>query len=360
MAVPRLAEARCFLHLDPRRLGDRLAEAATITGAATLGVPVAPRDLPHIDLVVAGSVAVNLRGARVGKGGGQSSSAIRSAATSARSRNRSTPRNASSRSPGATPKRSPARASDSSARPATHRGPSPRPSATPRRACGTSTRAPIACARRSTPGGGERRGGSGVRRPRAARRWTRRRDHTTGGGSETGRRTPLPPRRSPPPWRSAVRGVDPREISASRAWASLASLARRMSHSDAPGQLASLALFGPLDATRSARWGAGVWVSPTRFTPNPGRRCGMCGHGDAPIFAPLVVGDTHTPAPRRARRVYDCEGESQARGRASGFHVARRSRRAGGVGAARRRARCSGRMKDSRAAWWRRESSGSQ
>jgi 5-formyltetrahydrofolate cyclo-ligase len=72
VAVPRLAEARCFLHLDPRRLGDRLAEAATITGAATLGVPVTPRDLPHIDLVVAGSVAVNLRGARVGKGGGYS------------------------------------------------------------------------------------------------------------------------------------------------------------------------------------------------------------------------------------------------------------------------------------------------
>jgi 5-formyltetrahydrofolate cyclo-ligase len=72
VAVPRLAEARCFLHLDPRRLGDRLAQAATITGAATLGVPVTPRDLPHIDLVVAGSVAVNRRGARVGKGGGYS------------------------------------------------------------------------------------------------------------------------------------------------------------------------------------------------------------------------------------------------------------------------------------------------
>jgi 5-formyltetrahydrofolate cyclo-ligase len=72
VAVPRLAEARCFLHLDPTRLGNRLAEAATITGAATLGVPVTPSDLPHIDLVVAGSVAVNRRGARVGKGGGYS------------------------------------------------------------------------------------------------------------------------------------------------------------------------------------------------------------------------------------------------------------------------------------------------
>jgi 5-formyltetrahydrofolate cyclo-ligase len=72
VAVPRLAHARCFLHLDPRRLGDRLAEAATIGGAATLGVPVEPADLPHIDLVVAGSVAVNRHGARVGKGGGYS------------------------------------------------------------------------------------------------------------------------------------------------------------------------------------------------------------------------------------------------------------------------------------------------
>lgn len=72
VAVPRLTAARCFLHLDPRRLGRRLAVATTIRGAAALGVPVAPRDLPRIDLVVAGSVAVNRRGARVGKGGGYS------------------------------------------------------------------------------------------------------------------------------------------------------------------------------------------------------------------------------------------------------------------------------------------------
>jgi 5-formyltetrahydrofolate cyclo-ligase family len=72
VAVPRLTEPRCFLHLDPRRLGDRLAAAATIKGAAKLGAPVAPRQLPHIDLIVAGSVAVSRRGARVGKGGGYS------------------------------------------------------------------------------------------------------------------------------------------------------------------------------------------------------------------------------------------------------------------------------------------------
>jgi 5-formyltetrahydrofolate cyclo-ligase len=72
VAVPRLAAARCFLHLDPRRLGDAMAGAATIKGAAALGVPIAPHQLPRIDLVVAGSVAVNRRGARVGKGGGYS------------------------------------------------------------------------------------------------------------------------------------------------------------------------------------------------------------------------------------------------------------------------------------------------
>jgi 5-formyltetrahydrofolate cyclo-ligase len=73
MAVPRLTDERCFLRLDPARLGSqRLARAATIKGAARLGEPVTPEALEHIDLIVAGSVAVNPRGARVGKGGGYS------------------------------------------------------------------------------------------------------------------------------------------------------------------------------------------------------------------------------------------------------------------------------------------------
>jgi 5-formyltetrahydrofolate cyclo-ligase len=71
MAVPRLRDVRCFWELDPRRLPD-LARAATIAGAAHVGRPVDPRRLPRIDLVVAGSVAVNRRGDRVGKGGGYS------------------------------------------------------------------------------------------------------------------------------------------------------------------------------------------------------------------------------------------------------------------------------------------------
>jgi 5-formyltetrahydrofolate cyclo-ligase len=69
MAVPRLTHERCFLRLDPATLGERLAEAATIGGASRLGDPVLPSELGRIDLAVAGSVVVNSRGARVGKGG---------------------------------------------------------------------------------------------------------------------------------------------------------------------------------------------------------------------------------------------------------------------------------------------------
>jgi 5-formyltetrahydrofolate cyclo-ligase len=71
MAVPRLREARCFWELDPRRLRDVRA-AASIGGAARFGRPLDPRELPRLDLVVAGSVAVARNGARLGKGGGYS------------------------------------------------------------------------------------------------------------------------------------------------------------------------------------------------------------------------------------------------------------------------------------------------
>jgi 5-formyltetrahydrofolate cyclo-ligase len=70
MAVPRLRQARCFLELDPRRFAGRERSAASIRGASVYGVPTLPKDMPRIDLIVAGSVAVDRRGARVGKGGG--------------------------------------------------------------------------------------------------------------------------------------------------------------------------------------------------------------------------------------------------------------------------------------------------
>lgn len=70
MAVPRLRSEKCFLELDPQRLGTRLAAAASIAGACRWGRPVSPREMRPIDLVVCGSVGVGRDGARVGKGGG--------------------------------------------------------------------------------------------------------------------------------------------------------------------------------------------------------------------------------------------------------------------------------------------------
>jgi 5-formyltetrahydrofolate cyclo-ligase len=70
MAVPRLRELACFLELDPARLGARARQAASIDGAGRLGRPARLEELPPIDLIVCGSVAVNAKGARVGKGGG--------------------------------------------------------------------------------------------------------------------------------------------------------------------------------------------------------------------------------------------------------------------------------------------------
>ena len=72
MAVPRLREGRPFWLLDPQRLRDRASEAASISGAARFGRPVALAQVAPIDLVVCGSVAVTRDGARVGKGGGYS------------------------------------------------------------------------------------------------------------------------------------------------------------------------------------------------------------------------------------------------------------------------------------------------
>jgi 5-formyltetrahydrofolate cyclo-ligase len=70
MAVPRLRSLECFIELDPACLGKRAVQAASIRGGERLGRPVAIDALPPIDLIVCGAVAVNARGARVGKGGG--------------------------------------------------------------------------------------------------------------------------------------------------------------------------------------------------------------------------------------------------------------------------------------------------
>lgn len=70
MAVPRLRAERPFLLLDPERLDVAPRKAASISGAAKHGTPIGIEEVPHLDLVVSGSVAVDRRGARVGKGGG--------------------------------------------------------------------------------------------------------------------------------------------------------------------------------------------------------------------------------------------------------------------------------------------------
>lgn len=71
MAVPRLRDERCFVELDPATLDDPDA-AATVSGLDDHGERVLPDELPAIDLVVAGSVAVSTDGVRIGKGEGYS------------------------------------------------------------------------------------------------------------------------------------------------------------------------------------------------------------------------------------------------------------------------------------------------
>lgn len=71
MAVPRLREEKCFLRLDPAEVDD-IDDATTVGGSSEHGVPVGPDEMPEIDLIVSGSVAVSERGARIGKGEGYS------------------------------------------------------------------------------------------------------------------------------------------------------------------------------------------------------------------------------------------------------------------------------------------------
>ncbi len=73
VAVPRLADDQPFRALDPATIpADEYDDATTVSGISTYGEPVGPDDLPHVDLVVSGSVLVTPRGARVGKGEGYS------------------------------------------------------------------------------------------------------------------------------------------------------------------------------------------------------------------------------------------------------------------------------------------------
>jgi 5-formyltetrahydrofolate cyclo-ligase len=72
MAVPRLRERRPFVLLDPKRLRVDPRDAASIRGAARFGRPVRIEQMEPVELVVCGTVAVNPKGVRIGKGGGYS------------------------------------------------------------------------------------------------------------------------------------------------------------------------------------------------------------------------------------------------------------------------------------------------
>ena len=70
LAVPRLRGERCFVELDPEKLGAKMPRATSLRGALDHGRLIAPHEMRPIDLIICGSVAVTRQGARVGRGGG--------------------------------------------------------------------------------------------------------------------------------------------------------------------------------------------------------------------------------------------------------------------------------------------------
>jgi len=69
MPTPRIREG--FLVLDPKEIPKESYKfASTIKGAFLYGKKIHPKDLPNIDMIILGSVAVSLEGARIGKGEG--------------------------------------------------------------------------------------------------------------------------------------------------------------------------------------------------------------------------------------------------------------------------------------------------
>lgn len=70
-ATPRLKEG--FLEVKARNLSQKeIQRASTIKGAFVYGRKTHPKDLPMIDMIIAGSVAVTKTGERIGKGEGYS------------------------------------------------------------------------------------------------------------------------------------------------------------------------------------------------------------------------------------------------------------------------------------------------
>ena len=69
MAVPRLREEKCFLKINPKKIPS-INQASTIKGAFKYGEKVYPDEMDSVDVIIIGSVAVNNKGAKIGKGGG--------------------------------------------------------------------------------------------------------------------------------------------------------------------------------------------------------------------------------------------------------------------------------------------------
>ena len=72
MAVPKLATSEPFFDLNPEHLPRPYDETAASKGAATAAPHIALDAMQPIDLVVCGTVAVDTRGVRIGKGAGYS------------------------------------------------------------------------------------------------------------------------------------------------------------------------------------------------------------------------------------------------------------------------------------------------
>jgi 5-formyltetrahydrofolate cyclo-ligase len=71
MPSPRLRSG--LILLDPKHIPKTsLTKASTISGAFKYGKPLPLQEIPKVDLIVAGSVAVSRDGVRIGKGGGYS------------------------------------------------------------------------------------------------------------------------------------------------------------------------------------------------------------------------------------------------------------------------------------------------
>jgi 5-formyltetrahydrofolate cyclo-ligase len=76
VAVPRLAADLPFFVVDPTSLTGAPAEASSSSRAARNARKIGVADMRRIDMVVCGSVAVNRRGTRLGKGAGYSDIAV--------------------------------------------------------------------------------------------------------------------------------------------------------------------------------------------------------------------------------------------------------------------------------------------